>query len=106
MKLLVTGGCGFIGSNFVRYLLQARSEWEVTVLDLLTYSGNLGNVSDLVPCPRFRFRKGGYKRTPLDAPPGPDWQSTGERFVDPTSGETLDVWFHPKSGERAYVRSR
>ena len=58
MKLLVTGGCGFIGSNFVRYLLQARSEWEVTVLDLLTYSGNLGNVSDLVPCPRFRFRKG------------------------------------------------
>ena len=31
MKLLVTGGCGFIGSNFVRYLLQARSEWEVKI---------------------------------------------------------------------------
>jgi hypothetical protein len=54
----------------------------------------------------FLFRKGGYKRTPLDAPPGRDWQATGERFVDPTSGETLEVWFHPASGERAYVRSR
>ena len=53
----------------------------------------------------FLFRKGGYKRSPLDAPPGPDWTQTGERFVDPTSGETLDVWFHARSGERAYVRS-
>jgi hypothetical protein len=54
----------------------------------------------------FLFRKGGYKRQPLDAPPGPDWQQTGERFVDPTSGETLEVWFHPASGERAYVRAK
>jgi hypothetical protein len=54
----------------------------------------------------FLFRTGGYKRKPLDAPPGPDWVPTDERFVDPTSGETLAVWFHPKSGERAYVRTR
>jgi hypothetical protein len=54
----------------------------------------------------FFFRKGGYKRTPLDAPPGQDWQATGERFVDPTSGETLEVWFHAASGKRAYVRAR
>jgi hypothetical protein len=52
------------------------------------------------------FRNGGYKRRPLEVPPGPDWQLTEERFVDPGSGETLDVWFHPASGERAYVRSR
>jgi hypothetical protein len=52
------------------------------------------------------FRTGGYKRQPLDAPAGPDWQKTEERFVDPSSGETLDVWFHPTSGERAYVRAR
>ena len=52
------------------------------------------------------FRGGGYKRRPLDRPPGPGWESTSERFVDPQSGETLDVWFHPRSGERAYVRSR
>jgi hypothetical protein len=51
------------------------------------------------------FRKGGYKRRPLAAPPGPDWVQTEERFVDPSSGETLDVWFHPRSGERIYVRA-
>jgi hypothetical protein len=54
----------------------------------------------------FFFRKGGYKRRPLDAPPGPDWELTDERFVDPNSGETLAVWFHRSSGERAYVRMR
>jgi len=52
------------------------------------------------------FRRGGYKRKPLDAPPGPDWQPTGERFIDPTSGAALEVWLQPRSGERAYVRSR
>jgi len=54
----------------------------------------------------FLFRSRGYKRVPLDAPPGPGWVPTEERFVDPSSGETLDVWFHPDSGERAYVRAR
>lgn len=51
------------------------------------------------------FRKGGYKRRPRDAPPGPGWVQTQERFVDPSSGETLEVWFHPHSGERTYVRT-
>ncbi len=54
----------------------------------------------------FFFRSGGYKRRPLDAPPGTDWNFTGERFVDPKSGEMLEVWFCPRNGERAYVRSR
>lgn len=54
----------------------------------------------------FLFRTAGYKREPLEAPPGPDWVRTDERFVDPSSGETLEVWFHPPSGERAYVRAR
>ena len=54
----------------------------------------------------FFFRKGGYKRRPLDAPPGPDWRFTGERFLDSASGEVLEVWFWPKTGERAYVRAR
>jgi hypothetical protein len=54
----------------------------------------------------FFFRSGGYKRKPLDAPPGPGWQPTGERFVDPTSGETIEVWLQPTSGERAYVRAQ
>ena len=41
----------------------------------------------------FFFRSGGYKRRPLDAPPGRDWSFTGERFVDPKSGEMLEVWY-------------
>jgi len=52
------------------------------------------------------FRPGGYKRQPLDAPPAGDWTFTGERFVDPGSGETLEVWFRARTGERAYVRAR
>jgi hypothetical protein len=52
------------------------------------------------------FRPGGYKRQPLDAPPAGDWTFTGERFVDPGSGETLEVWFCARTGERAYVRAR
>ena len=53
------------------------------------------------------FRSGGYKREPLDAPPpGKDWTFTGERFVDPSSSELLEVWQQARSGERAYVRAR
>ena len=52
------------------------------------------------------FRSGGYKRQPLDAPPGKDWNFTGERFVDPQSGELVEVWYRPRTGERAYVRAR
>ena len=52
------------------------------------------------------FRRGGYKRRPLDAPPGPDFRFTGERFLDPPSGEMLEVWYCPRTGERAYVRAR
>jgi hypothetical protein len=54
----------------------------------------------------FFFRSGGYKRHPLDAPPGRDWSFTGERFFDPGSGETLEVWQRTRTGERAYVRAR
>jgi hypothetical protein len=53
----------------------------------------------------FLFRSGGYKRRPLDAPPGPEWTFTGERFVDPSSGVMIEVWQHARSGERAYVRA-
>jgi hypothetical protein len=53
----------------------------------------------------FVFRKGGYKRQPLDAPPR-GWTFTGERFLDPPSGEMLEVWSCPRTGERAYVRAR
>jgi dTDP-glucose 4,6-dehydratase len=56
--MLVTGGCGFIGSNFIRYALEVDSAVAVTNLDSLTYAGNLANLADLAGHPRYRFRKG------------------------------------------------
>jgi dTDP-glucose 4,6-dehydratase len=47
MKLLVTGGAGFIGSNFVRHVHRERPEWEIVVYDLLTYAGDARNVEGL-----------------------------------------------------------
>jgi dTDP-glucose 4,6-dehydratase len=55
--LLVTGGAGFIGSNYVRHVL-ATSDDEVTVFDSLTYAGNMANLADVEGDPRFRFVKG------------------------------------------------
>ncbi len=49
MKLLITGGAGFIGSNFVRYLLSEHPSVEVRVLDKLTYAGNVKNLQDVLP---------------------------------------------------------
>ena len=57
-KILVTGGCGFIGSNFVRYLLARYPDCNVTNLDKLTYAGNLENLADLEGDRRYRFERG------------------------------------------------
>ncbi len=56
--LLVTGGCGFIGSNFIRFVHTHRPDWQITNLDVLSYSGNLENLEDLENSPRYRFVKG------------------------------------------------
>ncbi|HET7827837.1 MAG TPA: dTDP-glucose 4,6-dehydratase [Candidatus Saccharimonadales bacterium] len=47
MRLLVTGGAGFIGSNFVRYAYRERPDWQISVFDLLTYAGNTKNLAGL-----------------------------------------------------------
>ena len=57
-KVLVTGGCGFIGSNFVRHLLATDPAVEVVNLDALTYAGNLANLKGVEAEPRYRFVKG------------------------------------------------
>ena len=57
MRLFVTGGAGFIGSNYVRHVL-ATSDDEVTVFDALTYAGNLETLQDLEGNPRYRFVQG------------------------------------------------
>ncbi len=57
MHLLVTGGCGFIGSNFVRLILAERPDWRVTNVDKLTYAGNPANLADVEANPNYRFVK-------------------------------------------------
>jgi len=54
----VTGGAGFIGSNFVRFLLREHPEDRVVNLDLLTYAGNLENLAEIEEDPRYRFVRG------------------------------------------------
>jgi dTDP-glucose 4,6-dehydratase len=61
-KVLVTGGCGFIGSNFVRRLLAAHRQTTVVNLDALTYAGNPENLRDLEGDRRYRFVKGDVAR--------------------------------------------
>ncbi|MFG0257710.1 MAG: dTDP-glucose 4,6-dehydratase [Phycisphaerales bacterium JB043] len=58
MHILVTGGAGFIGSNFVRYVMRERPDVRLTNLDALTYSGNLANLSDVENDSRYTFVKG------------------------------------------------
>jgi dTDP-glucose 4,6-dehydratase len=58
VKVLVTGGAGFIGSNFVRYAIAAHPDWHVTTLDKLTYAGRLENLKSVEDHPRHRFVKG------------------------------------------------
>ncbi|MCC6337857.1 MAG: dTDP-glucose 4,6-dehydratase [Myxococcales bacterium] len=58
MNVLVTGGCGFIGSNLVKYLRKHRPAWTVVNLDKLTYAGNLENLTELEKDPKHVFVKG------------------------------------------------
>ena len=57
-KILVTGGAGFIGSNFIKYILNTNTECSVLNLDLLTYAGNLTNLEEVENNPRYEFIKG------------------------------------------------
>jgi dTDP-glucose 4,6-dehydratase len=58
MSLLITGGCGFIGSNFIHYMLEAHPELSIVNLDKLTYAGNPENLSSVERHARYRFVKG------------------------------------------------
>ena len=68
VDVLVTGGAGFIGSNFVRYALAQHSDWRVTTLDKLTYAGRLENLESLKDDPRHRFVKGDVADAAVAAP--------------------------------------
>jgi dTDP-glucose 4,6-dehydratase len=72
-RWLVTGGAGFIGSNFVRLLLRERADAQVVNVDLLTYAGNLENLRDVEADPRHRFVRGDV------ADPASWWPSDGDK---------------------------
>jgi dTDP-glucose 4,6-dehydratase len=65
MNLLVTGGAGFIGSNFVRYILQKYPNYKVVNYDLLTYAGNLENLKEIENHPNYTFVKGNINNREL-----------------------------------------
>ena len=58
MKILVTGGAGFIGSNFIRHVLGERGNYEIVNYDKLTYAGNLANLAEVADNPNYTFIRG------------------------------------------------
>jgi len=58
MKILITGGCGFIGSNFIRYILRKYPDYKILNIDKLTYCGCRENLIDIEKDKRYRFIKG------------------------------------------------
>ncbi|MFH0819685.1 MAG: dTDP-glucose 4,6-dehydratase [bacterium] len=58
MKILVTGGAGFIGSNFIHYILKKYPDYKIINLDFLTYAGNLENLKEVEKNPNYQFVKG------------------------------------------------
>ena len=58
VQCLVTGGCGFIGSNFIRHMLEKHPDYFITNLDSLTYAGNPQNLTDISKNPHYQFIQG------------------------------------------------
>jgi dTDP-glucose 4,6-dehydratase len=68
VEVLVTGGAGFIGSNFVRHALQAHPDWRITTLDKLTYAGRMETLHDVIEHPRHRFVRGDIADAAVSSP--------------------------------------
>ncbi|HYG68532.1 MAG TPA: GDP-mannose 4,6-dehydratase, partial [Anaeromyxobacteraceae bacterium] len=80
MNVLVTGGCGFIGTNLVRWLLANRPAWRVVNLDKLTYAGNAESLADLRSHPSYRFVRGDI--------------ANGELVAELLASERIDAILH------------
>src|SRR5206468_2104867 len=68
VNVLVTGGAGFIGSNFIRHALHAHPDWHVTTLDKLTYAGRMETLNDVAGHPRHTFVLGDVADARVAAP--------------------------------------
>ena len=68
VEVLVTGGAGFIGSNFVRHALEVHPDWRITTLDKLTYAGRMETLNDVIDHPRHRFVRGDIADAAVAAP--------------------------------------
>lgn len=75
MNLLVTGGCGFIGSNFIKYMLEKYPDYKITNLDNLSYSGDIKNLDEVKNNPNYSFIKGDIcdKKIVFEAMKNVDW---------------------------------
>jgi len=83
MKLLVTGGAGFIGSNFIHYWLKQHPDDDIINLDKLTYAGCLENLKVIRDIPRYAFIKGDFCDSKIV-----DQAMTGVDTVVPFADET------------------
>ncbi len=98
-KVLVTGGAGFIGSQFIRLLHAEEPDAQIVNLDVLTYAGNLANLADLASSPRYRFVRGDIRdlKVALELVAGADWivnfaaESHVDRSVKARAGEFIDT---------------
>ena len=63
MTIIVTGGAGFIGSNFIFHMLNKYPDYRIICLDCLTYAGNLSTLEPVMDNPNFRFVKESIRRT-------------------------------------------
>ena len=111
MKILVTGGAGFIGGNFVHYMVENHPEDMIVNLDLLTYAGNLETCKPVEGKPNYKFVKG--DKVEILSP-----DSVGESFIVEElyneEGELIDGCPHPgmmckvkipfKVGKNTFIR--
>ncbi len=81
-KVLITGGAGFIGSNFVKYMLEKYPDYEIVNLDALTYCGNLENLEDIEDNPNYAFVKGDIQDEERSTTSGSFCRSLQMRFME------------------------
>ena len=99
LRVLVTGGAGFIGSHFIRILHAEEPDAQITNLDVLTYAGNLANLADLADSPRYRFVRGDIRdlKVAKELVAGADWivnfaaESHVDRSTKARAGDFIDT---------------